>query len=239
MCTQTAVGARRLIRWYFPVVTGLLLVGMVIGFSRTFFLRSLFDVRPLPGYLYMHGAVMTAWFVVAFVQTCLVAGRRTDLHRSLGVVGAVVAVLVVPISAFVVVGVVPRMVLRGTPFPQIRELVTFDLVALLVFSILVPAAILFRRRSDVHKRLLILSCFALWGPVNARLARLGLDVPYPALTLTVLFPLLTIAGYDFIVARRLHRATQWGALLLLLAWGGLYGLALATGWVDPLIKALR
>jgi hypothetical protein len=41
---------------------------------------------------------MTAWLVLFFVQVRLVAVHRTDLHRGLGVVGAVLAGLVLVVG---------------------------------------------------------------------------------------------------------------------------------------------
>jgi hypothetical protein len=59
------------------------------GFARTYYLRSVFDGPAVPTPLvHLHGAVFTAWILVFVAQTSLVAARRTDLHRRLGVVAA-------------------------------------------------------------------------------------------------------------------------------------------------------
>src|SRR6185436_19415362 len=99
---------RRALYWFFPVVSGLLLAGLLVGFAKTFFLRSQFDVPPMPPYLYVHGVVLTTWFVLVLVQTCMVAADRTALHRNLGFLAIVVGFLIVPISAFVVVNAARR-----------------------------------------------------------------------------------------------------------------------------------
>ena len=99
---------RRALRWFFPVVSSLLFAGLLVGFAKTFFLRSQFNVPPIPPYLYVHGSVLTTWFVLVLAQTCLVAAHRTDLHRRLGIVAVVVGVLIIPISAFVVVHAAQR-----------------------------------------------------------------------------------------------------------------------------------
>ena len=72
---------------------GMLAVNLV-GFAPTLYLRPFFDVPPMPGYLYAHGAIGTVWFVFLVVQTMLVANQRVTIHRQLGYVGAVVAVFV-------------------------------------------------------------------------------------------------------------------------------------------------
>jgi hypothetical protein len=85
-----------------------LLAGLLVGFAKTFFLRSQFNVPPMPSYLYVHGLVLTTWFVLVLAQTCLVAAHRTDLHRRLGLAAVADAVLIIPISAFVVVRAAQR-----------------------------------------------------------------------------------------------------------------------------------
>jgi hypothetical protein len=38
-------------RWFFLGVSAALLAAMLVGFAPSFFLRSLFDVPPIPAYL--------------------------------------------------------------------------------------------------------------------------------------------------------------------------------------------
>ena len=167
----------------------------------------------MPAYLYVHGVVLTTWFVLVFAQTCLVAAHRIHPHRRLGVVAAVVAIFLVPISTFVVVRFVPRAMARGSDSLQIQDVVIFDLLSLVLFSALVATALRLRHRPDFHKRFMIVSCFVIFGPVYARLARLGFPVPFPVV---LLFFSLMLAVYDLILLGRLHRATLWSSLLPLI-----------------------
>lgn len=70
------------------------------GFARTYYLRMLFGKPALPWLLHVHGALMTAWFVLFFVQTSLISAHRVDLHKRLGIFGGVLA------STMVAVGIV-------------------------------------------------------------------------------------------------------------------------------------
>src|SRR2546426_11548791 len=78
-----------------------ILATVIVGFSRSFFLRPLFPERPSPSEMifYVHGVVFTAWIVLLVVQASLVAGGRTELHRKIG-----------PFSA----GLAAAMVVLGT-----------------------------------------------------------------------------------------------------------------------------
>ena len=225
---------RRASRWFFPVVSTLLFAGLLVGFAKTFFLRSQFNVPPIPPYLYVHGSVLTTWFVLVLAQTCLVAAHRTDLHRRLGIATVVVGVLIIPISAFVVVHAAQKA--HGAITPLLRLEIVGDLLSLVWFGGFVAAGVYFRRRPDVHKRFMIASCFMIYGPVFARFNVVyGLPVPPPVVAPLAL---VTLGAYDLIDARRLNRATVWIAFLLV---GVLLLLAMliASGAADTLIDALR
>jgi hypothetical protein len=222
-------------RWFFPSVSGALLAAVLIGFAPTFYLRTLFTVRPLPAYLYVHGAVLTTWFVLVFTQTWLVAAHRTDLHRRLGVVAVFDAGLVVLVSTFVTVRAVARYVAAGVDPAETQFIVIGDLVSLVVFSILIVAAVRMRRRSDWHKRLMTMSCFIIIGPAIARLERLGLAVPVPAVLLLLL---VVLAVYDLLALGRFHRATIWSSLLVVIALGAVV-LVVGTATGQAFVDALR
>ena len=80
-------------RRFFTGIAVAILLTVLIGFSRSFFLRPLFPDWPSPseGIFYVHGAAFAAWIMLLFVQTSLVAGGRTHLHRTIGPLGAVLA----------------------------------------------------------------------------------------------------------------------------------------------------
>lgn len=84
---------------YFTVMAGALLLFVLAGFAGTFYLRPLGELPPLSGALLVHGAVLTVWFVLLFVQALLVRAKNVRLHQRLGIAGAVVAVGVVGLVA--------------------------------------------------------------------------------------------------------------------------------------------
>src|SRR5215204_5754048 len=94
MATYSIVINRRRERLFYTLMAGAILITVFAGFARTYFLRPYFDARPLLPILHLHGFVFTSWIVLFVMQTALVATKRTDLHRRLGIAGAVVAALV-------------------------------------------------------------------------------------------------------------------------------------------------
>jgi hypothetical protein len=119
------------------------------GFARTYFLKFLFGTPALSSLLHLHGALMTSWFALFFAQTYLVASHRVLLHRRLGVFGAALAASIVAVGVTVAIRFGAREMnkpQRGDP-PALAFM-GFLFAALLVFSMLVGAALLLRRRRE-------------------------------------------------------------------------------------------
>src|ERR1700693_251737 len=72
--------------FFFAAHVVLLLV-VLLGFSPSFYLRSAFHhVTQLPALLYVHGAVLTVWFLLTVVQGLLFQTQRLRLQRRFGYV---------------------------------------------------------------------------------------------------------------------------------------------------------
>lgn len=62
---------------------------VLLGFSRTYYLKGMFGTPALPSLLvHFHGIIMTSWVLLFVAQVSLVAARRTKTHQRLGVAGA-------------------------------------------------------------------------------------------------------------------------------------------------------
>ncbi len=68
-------------RRFFAWVRVSIVILVFVGFSRTYYLHSLFKTPSLSMFLHVHGAVMTGWIVLFAVQTFLVASDHTRIHR--------------------------------------------------------------------------------------------------------------------------------------------------------------
>ena len=186
---------------FFFWISILLLALLVVGFSPTLYLRPAFDVEPIPGYLYVHGAVLTAWFVWLVVQATMVRFGRIAIHRKLGVAGVVIAVAVCFAGPMASIGAVSRIASLGVDFnsdmsvaaPQLGvEGVTVirfvsgvfwgNFTSIIVFAVFVAAAVLLRRDAQTHKRLMMLASISIVGPALARISRIpalgGEDGPF-------------------------------------------------------------
>ncbi len=200
---------RRIYTW---AAVGFVLI-VLTGFARTYYLKGLFGTPALPRLLHLHGLVMTLWVALFIIQVRLVAGRRTDLHRRMGMIGGVLAGLVVVVGVTTAIDAARR---GASPGPPPLVFLVVPLGEMLMFAIFVGSALYFRRRSEIHKRLMLLSIGALMA---AAVARIPLEFiraggPLAFFGLTDLFLIACIA-FDTVKHRRLHPAFGWGVLLLI------------------------
>jgi hypothetical protein len=102
----------------------------------------------------------------------------------------------------------------GVPPLSFMAVPLFDMV---VFAGLAGTGLWHRRRSDIHKRLLTLATIALLG---APIARLPFGAPVVGLpgvfALADLF-IVACVVYDKVTLRRVHPATLWGGLAIVIS----------------------
>ena len=186
---------------------------VLIGFARTYYLKGLFGTPALPGLLvHLHGFVMTSWVVLFMTQVWLVAARRTRIHQRLGILGAILAALVCLVGVATAIAAAARGAAAG---PEALRFLVVPFGDLLVFAILIGTALYFRRRMDIHKRLMLLTVVAILPPAFARfpLHFIQTGGSSEVFGLTDLF-LLGCIIFDTIKHRRLHPVFLWGTLLL-------------------------
>jgi uncharacterized membrane protein YozB (DUF420 family) len=214
---RTGIPAERL---FYTGMAMAILAAVVLGFARTFFLRPWFPGHPAPPepFFMLHGAVFAAWFVLLVVQPSLVAAGRTDLHRRLGMAGAVLAVMMV------VVGIKGALLAAsraggfvGVPIPPLSFMAIpfFDMV---IFAVLIGCAIARRQDPQTHKRLMLVGSISLLSAAIARWPFELMATPSPLVFfgITNAF-LLAVVAWDLATRRRLHPATLWGGLLVVVS----------------------
>lgn len=186
-----------------------LIVLVFLGFAPTYYLRPV-SAGPIPAYLHVHGAAMTAWFLLLVVQTALIATRRRGLHRRLGIAGACVAAVIVVLNPLVVVWSVPHL-MAGNGSTQLTALIVVaDLLLVGIFAALVGLAIRWRRYPETHGRMLVLASLAVSGPALGRLSLNLAGTPLPGVIALMTLPLLVII-HDRMVMKWVHPVSGWGA----------------------------
>src|SRR6478672_9414358 len=86
------------------------------GFSRTYYLKQYFHTPVLPALAHIHGLVFTIWTLFFLSQVVLVAARRTEVHRRLGIVGGLLAGTLVLLGTYMTFVSVRAGQVAGRPF---------------------------------------------------------------------------------------------------------------------------
>lgn len=202
---------------FFVWIAVAMLIVVALGFGRSFYLRPLFADEPLPTYLLVHGAVMTAWYLLFLAQASLVEIGRRDLHRKLGLAGVALAVGVVVTGTIVHLNFIPRN--RALGFISSPEdlssaigFVLAGISSLVPFAVLIVLAVWLRRKAAIHKRLMFWAMVWTLGPAFTNNRPLGqvldsLVAPYLPFFPADLFWLAAMMAYDWKTLRRIHPAT--------------------------------
>lgn len=186
------------------------------GFAPSFYLRSAARPPLTSGFLW-HGILLTSWYVVAVLQSGLIAlvatANRYHWHRRLGFASLFVAAGVVYSGALVAIEFY-----RGGSQTEILSpagLLVANLMNLVSFTVCVAAGIALRKRPELHKRFLSLAGIVMIGPAAFRLVVfLGMA---PPVSLIVQFaPIAALCVYDRKRLQRVSVATYSGILLIVL-----------------------
>ena len=199
-------------RWFFSAMALAAAVAVVWGFAPTYFLKPVYESRPLSLLLHVHGALFTTWIVLLLVQTALVATRNTKVHRRLGQAGVVIVPAMLVLGCMAAVDAAHRGSTVAGLAPE--AFLIIPLAAMVVFSVLAGFALLLKRQPDYHKRLMLLATIELCTAAIARIPPVAPYGPPGFFGVTDLFVVAMIA-FDLTTLRKVHPATLWGGLLLI------------------------
>lgn len=203
--------------WYAALAVAALVFA---GFARSYYLRPFLSPRHLTPLAHVHGVLMTGWIALFITQVRLIAGRHVTVHRRLGICGAALAAVIVIVGSLTVGAAIERRLPATGVARFVRIFVEFDGLSLWVFGALVLAAVLWRARSDVHKRLMLCATVALLPPAVGRIAEHlvpGGDWNLVIAAATTSAFALVCALADTLRHSRLHPAMAAGAASVLAA----------------------
>jgi hypothetical protein len=225
MATITAPVARPLEDRVYVALAGLCAAIAFSAFAGTYWLQLPFGTFTGSPLLHLHGLLFSAWTLFFLAQASFIANGRYLSHRAWGLAGvALASAMLFTGVAVAVVGLQHRI---ESGFAEAgRAFLIVPLSAVSLFAIFVAAAIVNRRRSDWHKRFMLVATAALLNAAFARFfflmatgggagMRPGLGPPRPvesALTAAFLADLVIVAAmlFDWRTRGRPHRAYVWG-----------------------------
>jgi hypothetical protein len=152
-------------RRFFALMALAALLTVFAGFAPSYYLQSVFHVttapngRPLPEILppvvHVHAVIFSLWIVVFGVQAGLVATGHVATHRRLGVAAAFLIPTMVITAVLTAIRGGRDGWNPGGPYADALGFMLVGLADITVFSTLATAGVYFRRRPELHRRLML------------------------------------------------------------------------------------
>lgn len=165
-------------RWFYPAAGLVMLIFTVLGFQLFYFHGRSHPGREIPPpirtLIIAHAVAMSAWILLFAAQPILVAQRNVRLHRAVGRVGAGIAAAVVVLGLMLGIQSArvtpPEVILWGLPPAKFMAV---PVISILLFGVLVTAAVWKRRRPAVHRSLMFLATLVIIPAAVSRIDALS------------------------------------------------------------------
>jgi hypothetical protein len=197
---KLVVGRNRLLQDYFYFAMSLLMATIVvIGFSRTVNQNLFHAAVPRPFLLWIHAGAFSSWICFYIFQSALVRSHNVKLHRQVGWVGAGLGTLMVPLG-FTIAIIMGRFDSRQLHQydPTFLSIPFYDMIA---FGTLFSLAIYWRRKPELHRRLLFIATCCLLDAAFGRFDFIFYHyLFFPCLDLVMLLGVIR----DLVINRRVH-----------------------------------
>lgn len=199
-------------RIFFSTMVVLLWATVLYGFAKTYFLAGMVEA-PLPNRLiHIHGAIMTLWMVILFIQTALISARKVKWHMTLGLFGFCVAVAMVVVGPLAATNSLRRGV--GVLGLDPKTFYVIPISAIFIFAVLAFFAYRYRRQPAIHKRLILIATIGLIDAAVGRWPVAFFQNNPKAQDLVPFGFLLAIMVYDLVTQKKILKATLWASLFL-------------------------
>lgn len=210
-------GSAARVRHKFYVAMAVILLAMiVVGFWPSYFGPLARGETQAPFILHLHGWIYMGWMFLLVAQTVLAAQGKIQLHRQAGNFGIVLGSAVF-FMGLLVSFIAPVMTFNaGTR--TLDEAAGFLLIPLgdmALFGPLFFAAVAYRKKAELHKRLMILATIAIAFAAIFRMQAIGLPLS-AGLAIWFVLPVIGMA-YDLKTRKRIHPVYFIGTLGMIIA----------------------
>lgn len=204
---------------------------IVFGFAQ-WSLRGFVSLSMTPWWVHAHGAFMALWLTVFVTQNILAERGAFELHRRLGWTALFV---VVAVGVFASAAGIQALALhRIPPFFSNAYFLALTQIEVLLFVGTVVWAVVQRRKTQWHRRLMLGATVLLMEPALGRL------LPMPLLGATgewivlaiQLLPIIVLARHDRVVIGVVHPATFSAAVIVVVAHLIVTGLSVLTPFIE-------
>lgn len=145
----------------------IILVAIIMFGFIQFQLRGFANFRTAPLFLHVHAIVMVSWLALFVVQNWLAQSGNISLHRTMGWAGAALAATVVIVGSYT--GITAIRLDMIPPFFSAPQFLAITQVGAATVGGLVAYAIVRRKQTDWHRRLMLGSLILISEPAFGRL----------------------------------------------------------------------
>jgi hypothetical protein len=203
---------RRFDRFFYLGLACVFALVVAWGFGPTLGPKLIHPDLPVPRLLLLHAVLFTAFVMLLIVQAALIVSRRVAWHRRLGLAGSVLGVLIAIVGTLTALAMSRLHISRG--IPHVEQFLVAPLFDMLAFSVTFGLAIYWRRRPELHRRLIWMASCVLSVAAFSRLP--NWLIPYQGWYAGVDVLILGAATRDWLVMRRVYAVYRYGFPALLL-----------------------
>lgn len=222
-----AVPSRAWTRRFYIGITVVLMAMVIQGFWPSYFGPLLRGGVERPWIVHLHGAVFAGWMLLLLTQVSLIAAGRVRHHRRLGAFGIAYGVLVLGLGLVVSIAA-PVLHVRAGEWTVDRAagFLILPLIDMVLFAGLFGAAVAYRTRPEIHKRLILAATVALAFAAVARMAFVSPVV----LLLVWLSPMLAAMAFDVFSNGSVHRVHVVSVVVMTAAFARIFMME-SEGWL--------
>ena len=202
---------------FFTAIAVLGIIAILVGFLKTFIIPIISGTKTWPLAIYAHASFVFGWVLIFLIQSLLIQNKKYKTHISIGKWAAFIAVgaagSIIPASLYQI----ERELKEGLGQTAISSIVG-SLASATMFLTLVTLAIVYRKRPQVHKRLMLLATILLIWPAWFRWRHYFPSVERPDIWFAgVLADSLIIGAFtwDWLRNKRIHPALLCGGLFII------------------------
>jgi hypothetical protein len=209
----TTVNLTALLSQYFYFMMSLLVAVVVVyGFSHTVGQNLFRPPSPRPTVLYFHAALFTSWIVFFITQSALIRTRNVQVHRRIGWFGFALSVAIPIVGITTAIAMTRFRIKEGiqTDAAQFMIVPFFDM---LVFSVTFGLAFYWRKKPEFHRRLILIAACGLSAAAFSRFpSSVAPNWFYAGVDVLILLGVTR----DLLVTKRIHPVYLYGLPLLML-----------------------
>src|SRR5215831_10339672 len=224
-------------RFYYSAASGVFLAVMLVAFHPFFLHGTHFDGSRIDPSIFwivaVHGASITAWFVLFFAQSLLIAVRSRRVHMALGWSAIAVGIAIAGSGTLVAIRSVrltPTFVFFNMEYPRFLLAMFMEMA---MFTVFLTAGIVSRKKPRVHRAMMLLTGLTILPGATARIPML-----YPVFGhsgwIGLFGPVFCLGALLFLIrlatTRKLDPWFAGGYAIWVIAYISATNLSLTEGW---------